>query len=128
MADQTLAQLRAADALAKIEELRSSNNYGNYVSYAKALPATILTNGLGQAAATLLAGQKKPGNAALYQHLEGWLCRDAEQAPYRGASSLVRAITQHDQNRYFQAQAEALAWLEWLKKFAVAFLKEEERE
>ena len=28
-----------------------------------------------------------------------------------------------DQQRYFRAQAEALAWLTWLKKFANAYLK-----
>lgn len=126
MAEQTLAQQRAADALAKIQQLEKAGDYGNYVSYAKALPATILTNGLGQAAASLLAQGKEKGT--LYKHLEQWLCHDHDRAPYQGSPCLITAITQHDQARYLQAQAEALAWLEWLKKFAVAFLKDEGRD
>lgn len=125
MPNQTLAQQRAADALAKVEQLKTANNYGKYVSYAKALPATILTNGLGQAAATLLAQENKAGNELLYQHLQAWLCRDSERAPYPRAGNLIKAITEYDENHYLLAQAEALAWLEWLKKFAVAFLKDE---
>jgi CRISPR-associated protein Cmr5 len=34
----------------------------------------------------------------------------------------MAAIVNCDRAVYLRAQAETLAWLEWLKKFAVAFL------
>lgn len=127
MSEQTLAQRRAADALTKVNALKEKNNYGNYVSYVKGLPAGILMNGLGQAAATLLAaakGKQDDAHYVLYRHLSEWLCRDALEAPYPNATDLLEAITQNDEADYVRAQAEALAYLEWLKKFAVALLEE----
>ena len=51
MAD--LDRRRAADALDRIRILqdKGQQEYGNYVSLVKALPAVILQNGLGQALA-----------------------------------------------------------------------------
>jgi CRISPR-associated protein Cmr5 len=133
---QILAQERAAHALAKVNHLRkladedkSKKDFNaRYTSYAESLPATILSCGLGQAAAMLLAaakGEKNEPHYVLYQHLEDWLCREDRNAPYPGYQDqgLLEAITAHDRNHYLRAQAEALAWLEWLKKIAVAYLK-----
>lgn len=129
---QTLEQERAAHALAKIRPASKEMFAGDeekaekFASYVEGLPATILANGLGQAAATLLAqakGDQSDPHYKLYRLLEEWLCRDAGQAPYRRANDLLEAIVDNDRQTYLHAQAEALAWLEWLKKFAVAFLK-----
>ena len=132
----SLAQRRAAHALACIETIQHGDvDYGNYKSYAKALPANILMSGLGQAVATVRSRvDKRPGYQQLYDHLESWLCGDDVDVPYRnfpGAgtrerNSLLHAITQHDQDTYIRAQAEALAYLEWLRKFAEAFLEDGE--
>lgn len=130
---QTLEQKRAADSLAKINKFREDfeqeeRRQKEYVSYVKSLPATILVNGLGQAAASLLAankgklGEKKTAHYILYKHLQDWLCRDSKQAPYQHGN-LMQAITTNDRESYMHAQAEALAWLQWQKKFAVAYLK-----
>lgn len=122
-----LALRRAKHALEQINGL-DRNNCGNYVSYAKSLPAEILQMGLGQAMATLLAaakGKEQDAHRLLYNHLEAWLCgtaayRDSD-APYP-VGNLMTSITSHRESEYLHAQAEALAYLEWLKKFAVAFL------
>lgn len=131
---QTLEQKRAADAFKKVEKLKKDRaiDKEKYISYTKSLPATIITNGLGQAAASLLAAakenNKKDAHYLLYKHLEEWLCRDSRDAPYPQNSKqktdaiLMRSITDHGRNKYMQAQAEAIAWLKWLKKFAVAYL------
>ncbi|MGI9951585.1 type III-B CRISPR module-associated protein Cmr5 [Moorellaceae bacterium AZ2] len=131
---QTLEQIRARDALNKIRNIQ--RNYPEdiqqkFVSYVESLPAAILTNGLGQAAATLLAqakGNERDAHYILYQDLQDWLCRDDPEgwAPYRGETDLMAAIVSYDRTAYLRAQAEALAWLEWLKKFAVAFFKKQE--
>lgn len=125
--NKTLEQIRAADALEKVNELRVYDEdwKDKYASYVSSLSPTILTNGLGQAAATLLsAGEKGGPHRVLYDHLEGWLCRNDNTAPYRNFDAgLMKAITDHDREDYMKAQAEALAWLQWLKKFAAAYLK-----
>ncbi len=135
MNPQTLAQRRAAHALRCVEEHAQRNrnqnqpDYGNYVSYVETLPATILMNGLGQAAATLISkaeGDLRKPHGLLYADLQSWLCGTDEAAPYRGAGNLMQAITCGNETAYLHAQAEALAWLVWLKKFANAYLKKGE--
>ncbi|MCI0724010.1 MAG: type III-B CRISPR module-associated protein Cmr5 [Acidobacteria bacterium] len=119
---------RAKCALDRINSLRGKN-YGNYVSYAEGLPAAILQNGLGQAMATLLAaakGNKEDPHRLLYNHVADWLTRDHADAPYPKATDLMTAITSKGEDTYLRCQAEALAYLRWLKKFAVAFLKKAE--
>ena len=122
MSGLTLAQKRAADALKKVTKLQGTD-YGNYRSYVSGLPANILMSGLGQAAATLRAGGKD-AHRKLYEHLSSWLCGGDEDSPYP-AGDLLENLTSHDEALYLRAQAEAMAYLEWLKKFATAFLKDE---
>lgn len=139
---QTLAQRRAADALKKIKGVEKAreqdkNALEKYDSYINSLPATIIMSGLGQAAATLLASAKLGKDkrsednktyGLLYEHLSSWLCHDAagdaEEGPYP-KGDLLENITSHEEHRYLHAQAEALAYLEWLKKFSNAYLKKD---
>ena len=130
---KTLEQKRAKDALDKVKGLLQEveNNKekvdanDKYASYVKSLPATILMNGLGQAVATMLAASSSEYKL-LCGHLQGWLCRNDTSAPYPGANDLLTAITSNDRNAYLRAQVESLAWLTWLKKFAVAYLEKPE--
>ncbi len=129
---QILAQKRAAHAWQKTQQLIDDGNEDfndQYASYTASLPATIQMCGLGQAAATLLSAAKGKPDAhwQLYDNLSQWLCRDEEEAPYRGSDHLINAIVANDRNLYLLAQAEALAWLEWMKKFAAAYLKKPEK-
>jgi CRISPR-associated protein Cmr5 len=127
----TLSQRRAAHALACINERKKGGEqkYGNYVAYASALPATILMNGLGQAAATLLSKKESgDGHGELYADLQSWLCGKGEvAAPFRDKQDLLDAITTAEPADYFRAQTEALAYLVWLKKLAAAFLEQKEQ-
>lgn len=121
----TLEQQRAAHALKSVQDLEQSPFGKQYRSYAESLPATIVMNGLGQACATLLSaangdGPRERAYQSLHQHLQAWLCR--KDGVYPGANSLIDAIVKHGQAEYVHAQAEALAYLVWLKKFAQAFL------
>ena len=116
---------RAKHALDTIEELKT-REIDKYVSYVKALPATILQNGFGQAMATLLAAAKgkQDDHKHLYDHVEAWLCKVNTHSLYYGQADLMQAITSHNEEAYLYAQAEAMAYLAWLKKFAVAYLSE----
>lgn len=132
---QTLEQERARNALDKVRDIEKK--YGahtdkaeRFAAYVENLPAMILTNGLGQAAATLLAradGNNEDPHRVLYEALSRWICCNDPQAPYRGARDLMEAIVQNDRTAYLVAQVEALAWLEWMKKFAIAYLKDRQK-
>ena len=128
-AAHSLSQLRAQHALAAITALANQNppTYGNYVSYVKALPANVRSLGLGQALAFTLAKCKGDLNkpyGLLYAHVTDWI---GKQAIYTAATpqNFMTMLTSGDQTQYLHAQIETMAYLEWLKKFAVAQLKED---
>jgi CRISPR-associated protein Cmr5 len=118
---------RILDAGSNDKRKKKAKKYGEeYLSNANSLPASIVMNGLGQACAMLLAQAKnqaaeEDAHRLLYDHLHNWLCV-GKQAVYPDQSNLVEAIIYHGQRQYTQAQVEALAYLEWLKKFAQAYL------
>lgn len=123
----TLEQDRAHHALIQIKNLTNRPELwqGRYKSYVKGLPASILSNGLGQALATLLSASKEGStdpHYVLYEHIEQWLCRSHSLASYPNAQNIMEAITSHDSTAYRVAQMEAMAYLVWLKKFAAAYL------
>ena len=127
MPERTLEQLRAANALAKVRSVESTTSAAAFASYVASLAPSILNNGLGQSCASLLARAKDRVDDPyhlLYQALQDWLCRDANDAPYP-PGDLMAALTGGDRYTYLRAQAEALAWLEWLKRFSAAYLKPE---
>ncbi|MEO3430169.1 type III-B CRISPR module-associated protein Cmr5 [Pelagibius sp. CAU 1746] len=128
---QSLAQKRAGHALDQIQKMHRKDEYGNYVAYVKALPAAIIMSGLGQALAMEKArgpetktDKVSRGHANLYYHLNTWLCKDWQDSPYSRGSDVLEEITRKSEADYIRAQAEALAYLEWLKKFAVATLRD----
>lgn len=126
MTEMTLEQKRADFALRKTRGL-SQADAGNYASLVNGFPATILTDGLGQSLATLLAkSSKEKGSKALFDILREWLCRDDQFAPYSKAGDLMEALIRGTQDQYVRAQAEAMALLVWLKKFSCAYLEREE--
>lgn len=133
---KTIEQRRAADALARVNQLRDNSEKfrKSYRAYVDRLSPAIVMNGLGQALATECAAAGAPpvtdddkkAHHELYRSLQSWLCRK-EDGVYPGKADLLEAITQHDESFYLRAQAEALAWLLWHKKFCRAmFPKGEE--
>lgn len=126
---QTLEQKRAQHALNKVKQyLKECDEKKQelFVSNVKSLPSMIITNGLGQSMAMLLAqakGDRSDPHYLLYSCLQEWLCRENPKAPYCDEPELIAAIVKNDREKYLCAQAEAMAYLEWLKRFAVAFLK-----
>lgn len=129
--DTTLQQKRAAHALRKVKELKQP---GLYVSYVSALPSQILMNGLGQAMAMLLAtaGRRSKGDPTsdahylLCSHVTHWLgtCGHINLDQATDPIDVLQKLMTSDENVYLQAKAEALAYLEWLKKFARAVIPE----
>ena len=145
MTDVTpLDRKRAADALHAVTALAGKGDVAaGYKSYVKGAPAMVLTLGLGQALATLLAragnneGKGQGGTPAAYRtlfdHITGWLFGAEDPTGLLGAprqaedrAGRIGIILELGQRDYLTLQAEALAHLEWLKKFANALLGEPE--
>jgi CRISPR-associated protein Cmr5 len=135
MTGQTLDQKRAAHALkcVKTTEKKDATMQSKYVSYVKGLPAAILMNGLGQALATERAASDK-AHHELANHVAEWLLCSDSRTRYSTSSALetpesepvqklLHRIVEGNQDAYLWAQSEALAYLNWLKRFANAFLK-----
>lgn len=128
-----LVQERINNAGSDEREQRKAKNFRDeYKSYAESLPASIVMNGLGQACAMLLAqakGQpaKQDAHRLLYDHLQDWLRGREYAAVYPEDQDLMEAVIYHGQREYIRAQVESLAYLDWLKKFAQAYLTGEER-
>jgi CRISPR-associated protein Cmr5 len=125
---KTIEQRRAAAALSRVNEL-GSNSDGfkkRYRAYVDRLCPTIVMNGLGQALATERAAagpqpskDDERAHHELYLSLQRWLC-GKDDGVYSSAADLLQAIISNDEALYLHAQAEALAWLEWHKKFCRA--------
>jgi CRISPR-associated protein Cmr5 len=119
---QTLQQERAQYALKAVQAKANTlkpNEQSEYKSYAAALPAMIHMNGLGQAAAFFKS--KGGRHDDLYQLLSTWLCQSRQ--PFQGYQDMLEGITQNDMQTYRLAQAEAQALMDWVKKFAKAYMQ-----
>lgn len=118
---QTLQQQRAAHALDKVQALVALKDGDKLKARASELPFMIHTNGLGQAAAFFKSKKdKKDGYEELYRILSSWLT--SEGRPFADHQDLMQAITSADMHLYRVAQAEAMHYMDWVKKFAKAYL------
>jgi CRISPR-associated protein Cmr5 len=112
------------------ENKRFAKEYG---ALAKNAPADIQMNGLGQTLSFWRAKgmkQNKPKDDGdnehwkLYEHISEWVMNAMKQTPKDGLMKWVMDETTST-NQYRQATAEAMAFLQWLKRFAEAELSEE---
>lgn len=123
---QTMQQKRAQYALQGVKEAAQKYKENKaflkeYKSYAAAFPAMIHMNGLGQAAAFYRS--KGGTHQELYKLLSGWLCQEGQPFPEK---DLLEGITSSDMHAYRLAQAEAQALMDWVKKFAKAYMADED--
>lgn len=146
---QTIQQQRAAYAMKRVlDAANDASIHSEYKSYASSLPAMIHTNGLGQAAAFFRSksafdkeqsrrSTKEKTYFLLYQTLSDWLCgqgstitpmpkqpysKPHKDKPAENYQDMLEGITHEDMHAYRLAQAEAQALMDWIKKFAKAFM------
>lgn len=117
-ATRTLEQQRAKKAWECVQEAKAQNWAGEYRTIAVKTPSLILTNGLGQTLAFLCSKPDRPHFQALYRHLNEWL---GGQLKLNG-DLLEWIINNANSQEYRHATAELLAFLQWLKRFAEAYL------
>jgi CRISPR-associated protein Cmr5 len=119
---QTLEQERAKFALEKVRNWADRQGADTYARHIRKLPAMVRNHGLGQALAFLLAddaGEEKP-SGTLYKDLGEWLIN---RRIYAGDSDkLMDQLVSCSRDNYTRAQEETLAFLNWMTKFADAFL------
>ncbi len=132
-ATATLQQRRAAFALRRIQIFanrwegdpdKQQQFNKEFNSYASAMPFMIHANGLGQTAAFYRRKGTDHTYYQIYQLLGNWLSQPGQ--PFAGKDDLLMGIIQSDMAAYLAAQAEAMMFLDWVKKLASAFLSHDE--
>lgn len=125
----TLQQQRAYFTLMRIQKLaelwkddpKKQKQFNNeFNSYASAMPFMIHANGLGQTAAFYRRKGTDHTYYQIYKLLGDWLSQPGQ--PFYGKPDLLEGVTQSDLDHYLAAQAEALLFLDWVKKLSSAFL------
>lgn len=125
MAIRSMEQDRAEFALRQIET--AAQHPGELPQeirrHLNGLPALIRMNGLGQALAFFRMKGEGSSHWRIYSMVGTWLCASTSKGRiFTEHADVLTAITRSDVQHYMAAQNEALALLEWLKKFAVALL------
>lgn len=119
---QTLQQRRAADAWDAVEDVGRILNEKmrrEYGSLARGMPSLIRSDGLGHALAFLLAkaaSERMKPHFLVYEHVSKWVCAEHGYSYTDDISWLLKLSTLD----YRRATVEALAYLQWLKRFAEA--------
>jgi CRISPR-associated protein Cmr5 len=97
----------------------------------------VLTNGLGQTLAFLLAKAKRhepeqkrsveaKAHDLLLVHLSNWVLSQVASSTTASNGDLLQWVLQNDSAAYRRATIESLAFLTWLKRFAEAELPTED--
>jgi CRISPR-associated protein Cmr5 len=136
---RSLEQERAAAAWNCVETVKNGKNdkgksfAKEYGQLAKSAPADIQTNGLGQTLAFWRAkgfekGKPRDGDnehAHLLADVSTWV---KEQIKWQSNLELLEWITKEaSTNDYRRTTAEAMAFLQWLKRFAEAELEDKSK-
>lgn len=123
---RTLGQKRAKYALERVLAI-PENTKKDFKSLSAGAPSTILQNGFGQAMAFWLS-KKADKHIALFDIIREWLSYekdDVKNTFIKKTSSrteFIKELSDLDQRRYLAAQKEALALLEWVKRYSNAEL------
>lgn len=114
----TLEQKRAAHAWGFVQEAKNLQDKGKkFGGEAKKLPMRIITAGLGQAMCFLKAKGETP---ELEKALSQWILKERKIGDNRYGEDLLEAIRKSNAEFLHQATDEALAYLQWLRRFADA--------
>jgi len=150
MNPRTLEQERASFAFKVVSEVKNKQKsvQEKYSSYVEKAPTMILTNGLGTTLAFYLSKLEKPisdadyrainpenyskpdavAYAYLYKHISTWLAEgNGDGGVFKGLTEgrdPLKFIMNSPATKVMVLTDEALAILNWMKKFAKAMLEE----
>lgn len=127
IARPTIDQRRAKHAWDAVEEARNefknTDNWNEYVVLAKKLPIQIMTSGIGQVLAFVLAKDKKSGNKLII-NISDWVLKAKQESTgsVPGKFDLVEKLigpnANSDLTRIYTE--EIICYLQWLNRFASA--------
>ncbi len=150
MDPKTLEQERASFAFREVSKVKGQNKsvQGKYSSYVEKTPVMILTNGLGATLAFYLSKLKKSiddteyrsikpeefseadtiAYAYLYKQISTWLAEGSgEKGVFKGLTKgcdPLKYFMENPATKVTVLTDEALAILNWMKRFAKAMLEE----
>ena len=124
---QTIQQQRAVFALEQLlnkDEIKSEKIDKDLAQFIIGEPNKVLSNGIGQTFAFLLA-KKKDKMGIVFAIMQTWLQkRMPERFEQSDDIEFLRQFNTIDQSDYLKAQHECLRLLEWLKRYARALYTE----
>ena len=122
--DNVQSVKRKAEELEKQESGKGKKFESDYATIALRASSLVQTNGLGQTLAFLKAkgkGQEENAHEVFFKHLSGWVT-----GQFGWSKDLLQEILERDSADYRRATAEALAYLNWHKRFVEAYLERKE--
>jgi len=128
---QTISQQRAKHALESVNKYKMTSFQGKLKGYIVSFAPMVLISGFGQACAFYVSksgGTKEEEKAYDAAHKILWEWLQQTVPAYTNKNDLMDAITQCSASEYQLAQAEALEYLGWVKKFAKAYLQGDDDE
>lgn len=99
-----------------------------YRSIVIKLPTLIITNGLGQTLAFLIAkgkGDEKKPEEKLYRDIQDWLYK-SKNIHWTATGELIERVIMLPSDSFRHVTSETLSFLSWMKRFADAVLPKEE--
>ncbi|WP_413848161.1 type III-B CRISPR module-associated protein Cmr5 [Desulfobacula sp.] len=122
---RTLGQMRSEFALKKVLENQTLKTLKPFSAGA---PSMILQNGFGQALA-FWAAKGKYEHMALLTVIREWFNKNGNDFfKSNTLEEFMIKISESSQQDYFEAQQETMHLLEWVKRYANAFIKDIQKE
>lgn len=127
---QTKQQERAKFALEQLErEARNGGIDKDLATFIVGMPNMILSNGLGQSLAFLMAKSSKTERKFVFDVIKKYLTENYEEFEgYSDDFTFLSKFNTIPQGDYLKIQDEVLRMLEWLKRYARAFEKESKKD
>lgn len=134
---KTKQQKRAKFALDELKDKVEKNQVDSKLAtFIVGMPNMILSNGIGQSMAFLMAKMKnKPERLFVFLTIKRYLCQnyketfgDFKKDDPQNDYEFLKKFNDISQNEYIKMQDEVLRMLEWLKRYARAFESDSKKE
>lgn len=123
---ENIQQERAKFAIEQLEKISSNQVIDkDTATFIVGTPNMILSNGIGQTLAFLLAKTDK--EKKVYRILKNWICKKYANLGFTDKSDMdfIKTFCTLKQDKYLEIQRESLRLCEWLKRYARAFQEED---
>ena len=123
---ENIQQERAKFAIEQLEKISSNQVIDKDIAtFIVGMPNMILSNGIGQTMAFLLAKNDK--EKKVYRILKNWICKKYANLGFIDKSDMdfIKTFCTLKQDKYLEIQRECLRLCEWLKRYARAFQEED---